>query len=150
MFSFPPKSDEELDSFSSFSLLPEGIYPFVVKEVTPKLSKEGNNMLELRLAVLAQDGSERMIRDFLLADKMAFKLKHFCEAINFVEEYKRGYFDPQALLNKAGKVKIIIDKGKPKNDGSGFYPDKNAVKDYVKAVPVGQVVDPKLNDDIPF
>lgn len=149
MFSFAPKSDEEIASENNFAPLPAGIYPFIVKEAAPKISKEGNNMLELKLGILTPQGSERLLTDYLLADKMAYKLKHFCEATGFSEDYKKGAINPKLLIGKAGKVNIGIQKGKMKDDGS-YFSDKNSVKDYQFLAPIGSTVDPTMNDEIPF
>lgn len=150
MFSFNPKTDEQIAAENNYALLQSGIYPFIVKEVTAKTSKTGNPMLELKLGILTPQGAEVFVKDFLLADSMAFKLKHFCEAIGMVNEYEQGKLDPRALVGKAGKVNLTIQKGKEKPDGSGFYNDKNAVKDYMKPTMPGQASDPAFNDKIPF
>lgn len=154
-FSFSPKSDAEIHAIQNRGLLADGIYAFTVKEVKQEVSKSNNAMLKVRIGVLESDGSERNIVDYLLAtDQMIYKLKHFCDAIGFEAEYAKGAFDVTKAVNRSGQVKIGVQKGNAKEDGSGFYPDKNSVKDYVKAAEQVQKKavenDPTLNDDINF
>lgn len=134
MFVFVPKTDMELNAIKNQGLLAEGVYDFRVKEVVCRRSKADNEMLEVRLGVLDKNGNERVLTDWLTAtDKMIFKLKHFCEAIGFDAAYAQGKIDPVSCLNKAGKLTIGIQKGNAKEDGNGYYPDRNNVRDYVKA-----------------
>ena len=112
-------------------------------------------MLEVIAAVIDPEGSERNIKDFLMTNEtMIFKLKHFCEAIGLEKEYSEGKLDPVKCLGRTGKCRIGIQKGQLKPDGSGFYNDRNVIKDYItiKEVKVEPEVkvDPSLNDDVPF
>lgn len=154
-FSFAPKNDEEIHAIQNQGLLPEGVYPFQVKAVEQLVSKTGNSMLKIRLSVLEKDGSSRTIFDYLVAtDQMIFKLKHFCEAIGLEDKYSKGCFEPQDCLERSGSAFISVQKGSAKPDGSGNYPDKNQVKDYVKAnevaKPKAAAVDKDFDDDIKF
>ncbi|MFA6080749.1 MAG: hypothetical protein WC753_04735 [Candidatus Gracilibacteria bacterium] len=156
-FSFTPLSDDELARIENEKngLLPIGTYKFQVKEVTREISKTSQNaMLKIRLSVKAENGDIANVTDYLVnTPKMLFKLKHFLESINMPHLYTQGNFDPQVLVNKVGYANIGIQKGNPKDDGSGNFPDKNNVKDYVKSIeavvkPVAKPV--PVFDDIPF
>jgi len=150
MFAFITKSDEEILAIQNRGLLEEGVYPFIVKEVVQTVSKSQNPMLEVKIGVLDKDG-QRVITDYLVAmDSMIFKLKHFCETLGFEKEYKDGKLDPAKCVGRSGSVLIGIKKGDAKRDGSGFYPDKNNVRDYVKPEAKPAQVDPEFNDDIKF
>lgn len=152
-FSFSPKSDSEIEAIQNRALLPDGMYPFVVKEYEQKISKSGNEMLQVRLAIMDKDGSQRNLTDYLVAtDQMMFKLKHFCETIGFEKEYEKGNFEPSKCIGRSGKALIGIQKGSAKQDGTGSYPDKNSIKDYVKSEEKKSkvAIDPDLNDDIKF
>lgn len=153
-FSFPPLSDEQINEIQNRGLLADGIYPFTVKGVEQQSSKAGNPMLKVRIGVLAEGGDERNIFDYLVAaPEMVFKIKHFCETIGLEDKYLKGNFQPNDCINRSGKVKIGIQKGAAKPDGSGFYPDKNSVKDYIKPgeeIAEKAKIDPDLNDDIKF
>jgi hypothetical protein len=156
-FSFLPRSDDEIHAIQNRALLSDGIYPFIVKAIESQVSKSNNSMLKLKIGVIDAKGEERNIIDYLLGtDQMIYKLKHFCESIGMEDKYAKGNFEPQDCINRSGKVKIGVQKGAPKPDGDGFYPDKNSVKDYVKGD-----VEPKkaekaekakddFNDDIKF
>jgi hypothetical protein len=143
-FSFTPLSDDQINAQSESFLLPEGDYPFEVKEAAHQYSANGNAMIKLRIKV----NEDRHLFDYLVAtEKMMFKLKHFCESVGMSEEYKKGNFLVNGCIGRMGKVRIGIEKGKAKADGSGFYSPKNTVKDYV--------VDPQnapdfKDDDIAF
>lgn len=153
-FSFNPLSDEQINAIQNRGLLADGVYPFCVKSIEQRHSKSGNPMLQVRIGVLANADDERNIFDYLLAtEQMMFKLKHFCESIGLEEKYAKGNFSPADCINRSGRVRIGVQKGGAKEDGSGFYPDKNSVKDYVKLdEKVAEIakVDPDFNDDIKF
>lgn len=151
-FAFNPKTDAEIDAIQNRALLPDGIYPFTVKDFEQKISKSGNEMLQVRLGVIDKDGSERNIIDYLVAtDQMMFKLKHFCDTIGFEKEYAKGQFEPSKCVGRSGKATIGIQKGGAKMDGSGYYADKNNIKDYVKSDEKQKLpADVDLNDDITF
>ena len=114
-------SEEEL---IQSSLLPAGVYPFEVMMAADKISKTGNEMIELKLNVFG-DNQEAHVFDYLL-EKMAFKLRHFAEATGLIGEYERGELEALSCLNKMGYAKIGIDKG------NGSFPPKNTVVDYLK------------------
>lgn len=154
MFSFNPLTDEQINAVQNRDLLIEDIYPFIVKSMEQQHSKSGNEMLKVRLGVMDTKGDTRYIFDYLLAtDQMIYKLKHFCESIGLAAKYAEGKFYPQDCIGLMGKVKIGIQKGAIKEDGTGSYPDKNSVKDYIKAeekiVSVAKI-ETDLNDDINF
>ena len=117
------------DELIQSSLLPAGIYPFEVMMAADKISKTGNEMIELKLNVFG-DNQEAHVFDYLL-EKMAFKLRHFAEATGLIGEYERGELQALSCLNKMGYCKLGIDKG------NGSFPPKNVVLDYVKAEVAG-------------
>lgn len=120
-----PKTENEI---SQSNLLPEGVYHFEVTNASDKVSKSGNDMIELKLRIALQDGSQRVLTDYLL-DAMSFKLRHFCVCAGLLEKYNAGQLLAYDCIGKTGMVHIIVQKGKEKPDG-GFYPDKNSVRDY--------------------
>jgi hypothetical protein len=112
------------DELIQSSLLPVGVYPFDVMTAEDKISKTGNEMIELKLNVFGEN-QEAHVFDYLL-EKMAFKLRHFAEATGLIGEYERGELEALSCLNKSGYAKIGIDKG------NGNFPPKNTVVDYLK------------------
>lgn len=152
MFAFVPKTDLEIQNVQNRALLTDGVYPFLVKDVKITISKSGNEMLEVQLNVIDREANGRSIRDYLMAtDTMIFKLKHFCDTIGMSEDYAKGNINPFKCVGRSGKVIIATQKGNAKDDGSGYYPDKNTVKDYVKQEAVQKEEKaPFIDDDIKF
>jgi phage-related protein len=149
---FVHKSDEELQKMN---LLPEGIYDFEVLDAKERLSKAGNEMLELKLGVYDLTGSRRVVFDYLL-EAMAFKLQHFAKATGLISQYESDELCDLHCIGKCGKVELIVQQGGAKDTG-GYYPDKNSVKDYiVNGANVSQTslppkpVDNIGDSDIPF
>lgn len=141
---FQPKTENEI---ANENLIEPGEYDFEVVAAFDKVSKSGNDMIELKLRVFAE--RERVINDFLL-EKIAYKLRHFAEATGLLDTYNSGDLIADDCVGKAGRVKIGIQK-----DKTGAYPDKNTVNDYVvdgtsepKPVRLEQVA--LKDDDIPF
>jgi hypothetical protein len=116
---FTPKTEEEL---AMDGLLPEGVYDFECIEAINKVSKSGNEMIELKLKVYDQSGGFRFVTDFLL-EAFLPKLHSFCKATQTLKAYESGEFDAYDCQGTAGKVQIKI---KP----AGDYPAKNEVKMY--------------------
>ncbi len=149
---FPPKTEEEIQAMG---LIEEGTYPFEVLEAKDSKSKSGNEMIELKLRIWDNLGRERQCFDYLL-EAMAFKLRHFCEAVGLLDKYNAGTLLASDCLSRCGKLELVVQPGKQKPDGS-YYQDKNSVKDYVK--PEGGAVTASTeaakdsdfkDDDVPF
>lgn len=145
---FTPKSEEQLEEENKFKLLEPGIYDFQITEASPEISKKRNDMIKLKLCIYNHDGNTQHIFDYLL-ESMGYKLRHCADACGLLAKYELGELVPDDFTDKAGKVKVVIQKSKDPQ-----YPDdKNAVADYIKR---GNMVDaaPKtaadLDDDIPF
>lgn len=143
---FTPKSEEEVSN-----LLPEGTYKFIIEDATDKVSKSGNEMIELKLRI--QSPQEKIVFDYLL-EVMPYKLRHFCEATGLMHKYESATLMAADCMGKSGECLLIID------DKNISYPAKNAVKDYVKKSKKGlgapkseekaPALDLEFNDDIPF
>ena len=145
---FTPKSEKELNEER---LLPEGNYPFQISQAESKLSKKGNEMIELLVRVYKPDGQFILVTDYLM-EAMMFKLLHCCQACGLEEQYNQGILDARDFIGKTGMLKLKID---PEKDG---FPPKNSVKDYIKSdekvVPpkdaLSKVLDKDMNYEIPF
>ena len=74
-----PLSQDEL---KQGDLMENGIYDFQVIKATEKISKSGNEMIELQLKVWESNGRERFIFDYLL-EQLEYKIGHFemCRSI---------------------------------------------------------------------
>lgn len=141
---FTPKTEEEI---AAAGILMPGIYPFEVIKAEEKPSKKGNDMIELSLRIF-NDQEEHLCRDWLL-ESMPHKLRHAAVTLGLEDQYEAGSLVAGDFFKKEGFVKVGIQKGKPKGDGSGEnYPDRNNILDYVgdvaKEQPAGE------DDDLPF
>lgn len=137
-YSFNPKTDEEIEKGN---LLEDGIYNFQVAKSENKISSANNPMAKLTLKVWDDNGVVNHVFDYLVFSDVNMcikKVKHFCDAVGLIEEYKKGQI-PEELEAYAGKVEIKFEEGqlipddklngKPKGSK---YPAKNIVVDYIQ------------------
>ena len=117
---FTPKSEKEIQAAN---LLPAGEYDFTVVRAEDTKSKAGNDMIKVTIGVYQQNGTQRLMDDYLL-ESVPHKLRHFAETIGLLAQYEMGQLGADELEGRAGRVKIRI---KEQTD----YPSKNEVKDYV-------------------
>lgn len=155
-----PKSEAELQEEErkrkEESLLPEGIYDFEVQSAEDKVSKikpdgtGGNPMIVLNFKAFGNDGQSVYVTDYLM-EKMAFKLRHACDACGLLKEYESGSLTADMFQDRVGKVKLKIEIGKKKEGSDELYPTKNIVVDYVKSESGGKLAAQVEKDDsIPF
>ena len=118
---FIPKTESELNQSR---LLEKGHYAFEVMDAKDMVSKNGNEMVELKLIIypINPDLHPRVMKDWLL-EKLAFKLKHFCETVGIL--YESGSLTASSCIGKSGMCLIGIV-----SDKNGNYPDKNSIIDY--------------------
>ena len=133
---FTPLSEEEIKESNLFE---PGIYNFEVLEALDKISKSGNEMIELKIKIWDNNGKEKIIYDYLL-EMMKFKLKHFSECVSLEDKYNDGGINANDCIGKSGELDLIIYV-----DKKGRYADKNAVKDYIVNKDKNDI-----SDDIPF
>ncbi len=123
-----PKTEKEIAEMNN---MPAGDYPFEVLDAIEGPSKKGNDMITLTLRVFVGDAS-RQLNDYLL-ESMPGKLFHFCQYTGLADKYAAGTLTAEDCLGKTGFLTTGIQKGKPKDDGSGdVWPDRATVKDYVR------------------
>ena len=143
-----PKTEQEI---ASAGLLPAGDYGFEVTSAEDKVSKAGNEMVELKVKLFGPDGDTTVFDYLIDGERSAFKVRHFAEATGMLGQYERGDMPAHLMVGKTGRCKVSITK-----DKSGQYPDKNGIADYIKAAnapaPSRRPVAPPqdLDDDIPF
>lgn len=126
-FQFKSLNEEEI---KALNIMQPGKYNFEVIKAKEKLSKSGNPRLELQLQVWDSHGKIHIVFDsFTDHPKMMYKIKHFCEATGLINKYSSNCLEEIDCEGKRGVADIIIQKGQPK-DG-GFYPDRNAIRDYI-------------------
>jgi len=153
---FKPKSEKELQQDNERLLLPvrKEPYPAKVIKATDKVSKNGNEMIELMLHVYADNGTHQIVNDYLMA-AMMHKLFHFAEATGLMDAYGAGTICAEDCEGREVFVKLGIDPAK------GEFAAKNVVKDYIspksearheaEKMPPSPPADKELaKDDIPF
>lgn len=150
-FTFEPYTEAQLEEMKNAHLLKDGEYEFVVKEVFEEVSQAGNPMLKVLIGIYVERITYN-IKDFLITTgKMSYKLRHFCESIGMGKQYQEGKFLTKDCINRKGRVLIGLDKGKPREDGTGNYPDRNKVVDYIKDANVASSKNSEfVDDDISF
>lgn len=141
---FKPCTEEE-----ALNLLPDGEYEFLVKKAEDKVSKNLNDMILLHISIWDKSGKEHFIKDYLM-EAIAYKIKHFCEAVGLTAEYEAGEFDARHCENLTGKCKVIIEQQK-----DTAYPPKNVIKDYIPESKASlekmtAKAEPFLDDNLPF
>jgi len=142
-FLFDPKKAEE----KKYICLPKGEYEVEINEVVQKVSKAGNDMLELTLTAYSEDGNKVRLFDYIVNDSGLWKLKALCKAVGIEFD---GTLEEQLLVGKRMKAKIDLRKATEK------YPEKNQVSEYLysgvqQAEPKTSTDKPVVaDDDIPF
>ena len=149
MFTFTPRTDEQIEALANKDLLPKGQYEFKVLNIEKRVSGSGNDMLAIKLLIVQGNDSRTLMDYIVMTDKWAFKLKHFCESVGFHKVYEKGEANLISFEGQGGTLKLDIQKGTPKQDGSGNYADKNVVTDYVPNALAKEIKD-IFNDEIPF
>lgn len=155
---FQPKTETEIqhERDAALGVWPKGSYDFEVVHAVDTVSKKGNEMIEMHLAVYNTDGDRKTIIDYLL-ESMAHKLRHAAEACGVLDDYDRGAIVAEKLIGKSGRCKLDIEKDRSGNN----YPDKNRIADYEKPRGIGGITRPAaaarqkvaagdIDDDIPF
>lgn len=147
---FTPRTDAEIEAEQAKFKPLKGIFDFEVVEASDEISKNDNEMIKVVIGVWRPEGSQVLIKDYLLA-AMAFKFKHFCEATGMLDRYEAGDVNASDCLGKTGKVELKLKRVDDK--------EYSEVKDYIKRIaPVQGALPPKgligegkpLDDEIPF
>jgi hypothetical protein len=125
---FQPKTEKEI---AEENLCPEGTYAFeVLKAIESKSKSSGADMITLKLRLFVGAEDTYLVDDYLI-DSVAYKLFHFCAYTGLSHKYEAGSLTAEDCVGKTGFLKLGIQKGKKKDDGT-YWPDRNTVKDYVR------------------
>ena len=120
---YQPRQDREI---RDAMCLQPGIYDFEVAEAAEKVSKKGNDMIELKLRVFTPDGSTRFVNDWLVpgSDMGDLKLNRFAHATGLQDAYFAGELNGFNCTGATGKVKTTIQTDET-------FGDQVHVKNYV-------------------
>jgi hypothetical protein len=136
---YQPRQDREIRE--SMVLTP-GEYDFEVVEAVEKVSKAGNDMIELKLRIFVPDGSTRLLNDWLVpgSDLGDLKLNRFAHATGLQDAYFAGELSSLNCTGAAGKVRLTVQADEK-------YGDQSRVKDYVVPTQTDDVVQHAPPDD---
>lgn len=119
-----PRSEDEAKRASSRTLLKPGWHDARITEALEKLSKAGNDTIELTVVIRDAAGLERTLRDWLSdRDRAAAKLRSCCNAVDALDRYKAGEISQEDFPGHDVQVKISVEKRRG-------YPDQNRIDDY--------------------
>jgi len=92
--------------------LPAGTYEARVAWAEEKISKSGNDMLEVKLRVFGDGGQTCTVREFLLANNNAFKWKvdSFAVAIGLCERGGKYELDASKIIGLPLAVKLSVEE----------------------------------------
>lgn len=139
-----PKTDAEIETMN---LREAGEYDFEVLDAEEKQSKQGNEMVELKVKLEGADGRSFTLFDYLVStDGMAYKVKHFAKAVGLLSEYEKGDMAAEYMLGRTGRCKLAVQPAK------GGYPAKNVIADYIGTGDAARVekTPALVDDEIPF
>ena len=121
-------------------LLDAGEYWFKIVKAEEAVSKSGNDMIKLTLAI---DG--QLITEYLVyIDKMAWKVKAFCESVGMLQSWDEGEILASQLVGRQGMANIDIEKRESYDDRNRvakWLPQPGGFKDAPVKDPVEQVTD---------
>lgn len=126
------------DEAARLNLRPEGTYAFEVVTAANKTSKKGDPMIALSLNLFDADGSRFAAKDWLVHSDNRWSEKKFFDFANttgLTDKYAAGTLCAEDCQGRGGFAAVGIEKGKPREDGTGSYPDRNVVKYYVASKP---------------
>jgi len=133
------------DEAARLSLKPEGTYSFDVLEAVDSTSKKGNLMIALVLGFYDDAGNRFSVKDWLVHSDNRWAEKKFYDFANsagLIGLYSAGTLKAEDCLSKSGFAFVGVDKGKPKENGEGNFPDRNVVKYYTAAKPEAKKAQP--------
>lgn len=113
-----PKTEKELKN-----LIPKDQYSFEVLSAEDKYSQAGNEMISLTIGIYYNGKLGPRIFDFLMPS-VAYKLRHFCDAVGLLAEYESGNLTADMCTDRSGKCVVDIKK-------DDTWGDKNIIKDYI-------------------
>ena len=153
---FTPLTEAEALQQES-GLWPDDFYDFEVAEATEEVSRNGNEMLHLKVWIFNKDGGRKMLHDYLVATA-PWKIQQFAASCGLERAAETGTLMEGECVGRTGMCEVGIEK-------SDQYGDKNKIRKWLrqakKSKPAPAAVRPAdnrvkrpagddLNDDIPF
>lgn len=107
------RSEDEAKRVSKRKVLKPGWYPAEFKEVTEKVSKNDNEMLECGLLVTDTNGDQFPVTDWLVeaaGGAGAAKLRSAVVAVDALERYEAGEIGAEDFVGRRVEVKITVQQ----------------------------------------
>lgn len=166
MPNFTPQTEQEATaSQKATGLWADGEYDFTIRKAEDRVSKAGNEFVNLQAELYNADGKSKFVFDTLMVTgDMSWKLRHACDAVGLTAEYESGSFDTLLFEERSGRLTLGTRKARTDRATGTEYPAQNVVMDYIPlapgaAVPAARPAPPKPaaqaksaidSDDIPF
>lgn len=97
--------------------IPVGVYLMVISNAVKRLSKEGNDMLEIEMEVAKGEHKGRKVWEYIvLDDSSEWKVRQLIDALG---EKLKGTIDTDKLIGKAITIKTKHDSFERENDETG-------------------------------
>jgi hypothetical protein len=90
-------------------------------------------MIALTLSFFDDTGARFTIKDWLVHSDNRWSEKKcydFANACGLSAQYAAGTMHADDCLGRSGFAMVGVEKGKPKQDGTGNFPDRNSVRYY--------------------
>lgn len=122
---FEYKTQEQLEA--DRPKLKQGEASFEIKKASEKVSKNGNDMIELLVQVWDADGTTASIFDYLLP-QAAYKIKALCDSVGKPDWYgENAELSAIDLIGEGGKCFLKMQKSKDPQ-----YADRMQIGYYIK------------------
>jgi len=89
---------------------PEGEYDGVVKKVEPHVGKESGAVGRKVVLELYSGDKKMTLTDYLMSGpKSTWKIKEFAKAVNQIEQFNGGDFDPMNFAGASLRVNLLVE-----------------------------------------
>lgn len=131
MFRFDRKDPSDIQT-SAFNVISEGEGYFRVNEVIEKVSRKGNDMLQVTHQLWNDKGEKTLYVQYIIANEYASdNIYQILLAAGRPDLYPaQGAISPETLLGLKGKCMIATEQGQMRDDGSN-YPDRSKIKYFI-------------------
>lgn len=124
-------------------VLPAGDYPATLIAVEEKVSKKGNDMLELSFKAWGKDRHSTVF-EYIVFPTFVWKLKRLARAFGAEAEFEAGTFDPEKYIQQNLTLTLDVE------EQERFEP-KNVIKAYgPKQVNASAITASDDANDLPF
>ena len=155
-FSPVDPSTLEQTSGKEFPKLADGTYQFVVSSAEERMSKSGNEMIQLVLEHTDQDGRIHKVWDYLVGtESAAWKTYQFCRSAGLLAEYEAGSLGEADCTGSIVRATVKLEVSEQYGDrlrvvGYEAGPGSGTEAALAGKQPTLAATDQISDDDIPF